>query len=213
MRRGTFAGSASTGKITNEERLKIIRTSSEPHLKKLFSFSSTAATTDKSCFSIFQAIITEYMVDKPLDADYQKIDKHCHVGTQRSAVTNTFVYRGIRASMNTTNHTQVDRAKIRQMAIKTLQIIPKHVETINQILKEIDSIHSDTHTTQATLHRSAQLEKCIKQKILLKDLLSIAKQCVECELETMTILQYDLLHKIVINDYESLSRNEIQAFF
>jgi hypothetical protein len=95
------------------------------------------------------------------------------------------------------NYGAVNKKKMKIVAGNILDIPPAHLRAIDELLEDIKTYQASNVPMQIKVDRSAKLTQCIDDKLLLKKLLSVACECVDCELETMSLLQYDLLQQVV----------------
>lgn len=154
----------------------------------------------KSSFAIFQTVLTECVAQHDTRF-YSHLDKHCHKGSSRSAISGVFMYRGICGRKSSPDHyLLLEKARLRRIVVELLQIAPDHLHTIDALLRDIQSFDTSISTTQHKLKRSASLVASINDKLQSKRLLSIAIECINCELETMSTLQYDLLRQVMLEE-------------
>jgi hypothetical protein len=164
---------------------------------------------DRACFSIFQTLLTEQAALLPNDC-YTTLDKHCHKNSALSSISGQFVYRGVRASCTQDRLANledglfniINRTKMRKIAVAVLKIPQAHVSAIDLILQDLQSFRTSTQSSRAKMHRCARLADCIHDKLRLKKLLSVSVLCLNCELETMAMLQYEILQQMLCEETE-----------
>jgi hypothetical protein len=140
---------------------------------------------------------------------FDELEKHSHKGSNFSSVAGIFTYRGVRAEKSTKNivfgdlqYESNQKCSLKKIAMKILEIPKQHSKSIDTSLKEIEFFRTSVATTSEKSNRIVKLIQCIDEKLLLKKLITISLQCVDCELETMSVLQYELLHEMMLEEEE-----------
>jgi hypothetical protein len=159
------------------------------------------ASSEKTCFAMFQLRLTEYVEGMSTDM-HCALDRHCHHGTPLSSISGGFMYRGVRSTRASNNlkRSISDQAVLKKIAINMLDIPMEHVKMIDALLLEIDGFQRTGVPIRSCLSRSSLLVDSISQKLQLKRLLEITMACLDCELQTMSTLQYNLLQTVLLEE-------------
>jgi hypothetical protein len=86
--------------------------------------------------------------------------------------------------------------------LSILHIPYKHVKEIDALLEGIRNVNTPVTTTQPpqiNASEAADLVESIDAKISIKKLLLVSLECIDCELQNLSVIQFNLLHEKVLN--------------
>jgi hypothetical protein len=91
----------------------------------------------------------------------------------------------------------VEKHRLKEVAVQILGISRGHVGAIDALLEEITLFRNASSLDRIKIARCGNLVECIDKRLLLKRFLVITLECVDCELEQMSVLQYELLVELL----------------
>jgi hypothetical protein len=175
-------------------------------------------TPEVECFRYFQDNILQF-ASMSANVSYQALSKHSHVNSNCSSTRSEFSYRGATANnkldsrhiagnvlnFNDKKYIKDEQARIRHTALSILHIPYKHVSEIDALLEGIRRVNTPVTTTQPPQINAldaVSLVNSIDAKISIKKLLLVSLECIDCELQNLSVIQFKLLNERVSNTNE-----------
>jgi hypothetical protein len=167
----------------------------------------------EKCFEKFQECILSNATTLS-QVSYKTLSKHPHSGSIVDSTRNTFIYRGVTSNTKADNsyppsgvlqfgdkkYLENEQTKLRNAALTILKVPFSHITELDAVLEGIrkaNTVVTDTQPPQLSMLEATRLAECIDAKIKLKKLLAVSLECIDCELENLSVVQFDLLQQLI----------------